>query len=161
MKNSFFTKLQNLFAVTKHELTFVIILLVGLILALIINLSTGPGTLDNPETAVSVQNSLDSLALVQNIDLSKAELSSKDSLYKSKNTTRAKSKISTLPLSPVNINTAPKSELIRIPQVGPKTAEKIIEYRQDNVFYEAEDLLYIKGIGLKKLMKIKPFVKCK
>ncbi len=161
MKNSFLAKLQNLFAVTRHELTFVIILLVGLTLALILNISNDIDTMNDPETAVSVKKSLDSLVLIQNTDLSKTEPSSKDSLYKSKNTTRAKSKRSTLPLSPVNINTAPKSELIRIPQVGPKTAEKIIEYRQDNVFYEAEDLLYIKGIGLKKLMKIKPFVKCK
>ncbi|MDA3844847.1 MAG: helix-hairpin-helix domain-containing protein [Candidatus Kapabacteria bacterium] len=161
MKNSSFTKLQNIFALTRHELTFVIILLVGLTLALIINISTSADTLDNPETASSVQKSLDSLALIQNTDLSKAEPLSKDSLHKSKNTTRAKSKKSNLPLSPVNINTASKSELILIPQVGPKTAEKIIEYRQDNVFYEPEDLLYIKGIGLKKLMKIKPFIKCK
>jgi len=161
MKNSFFTKLQNIFAVTRHELTFVIILLAGLTLALILNLSTATDTLDDPETAVSVQKSLDSLALIQNTDLSKAEPSSIDSLNKPKNKTRAKSKNSALPLSPVNINTAPKSELVRIPQVGPKTADKIIEYRQDNIFFEAEDLLYIKGIGLKKLMKIKPFVKCK
>jgi len=59
----------------------------------------------------------------------------------------------------VNINTADSAELQRLPGVGPATAQKIIDYRaQIGRFTSAEQLMEVKGIGPKKLEKMRPFV---
>lgn len=59
----------------------------------------------------------------------------------------------------VNINTASKEELTFLPGVGPSTAEKIIIYREEHGFYNSpNDLKAIKGIGDKKVEKLKEFV---
>lgn len=60
----------------------------------------------------------------------------------------------------VNINTADFYELIRIPYVSKKTASYILQYRDQNgKFNSVDDLLKIKGIGKKKLEKIKPYIR--
>ena len=54
----------------------------------------------------------------------------------------------------VNINTATIEELQTLPGIGPSTAAKIIEYRnQYGSFRKTEDLLNISGIGEKTLEK--------
>jgi len=59
----------------------------------------------------------------------------------------------------VNINTAGLEELQRLPGVGPTTAERILEYRREHGKFESVDELdEVKGIGPKKLEKLKPFV---
>lgn len=54
----------------------------------------------------------------------------------------------------VNINTASKEELISLPGIGDKTAEKIINYRQQSPFSKKEDLLNVPGIGENKYKEI-------
>ena len=57
----------------------------------------------------------------------------------------------------VNINTDSMIELMLIPQVGKKTALKILEYRSTHGNFTAIDqLLKIKGIGQKTLDKMRP-----
>ena len=52
--------------------------------------------------------------------------------------------------SKVNINTATLEELTTLKGVGEKYAQKIIEYRESKgPFSKPEDILNIKGIGLK------------
>ena len=52
----------------------------------------------------------------------------------------------------VNINTATKEELDKIPDIGPTRAQAIIDYRAEHGdFTAAEDLLNVKGIGEAKL----------
>lgn len=64
-----------------------------------------------------------------------------------------------IPAEKVNVNTATFDALVAIPGIGPKTAEKILDYRaQVGQFKTVEDLLDIKGIGVKTLEKIRPFV---
>jgi len=59
----------------------------------------------------------------------------------------------------VNLNTASKEELQTLPGVGPQVAERILAYReQHGPFKSIEELLEIKGIGIKKLEKIRPLV---
>ena len=58
----------------------------------------------------------------------------------------------------VDINTADVEELDELPEVGPSTAEEIIEYRQANGSFRAvEELEEVSGIGPKTIEKIKPF----
>lgn len=59
----------------------------------------------------------------------------------------------------ININTAGSTELISIPGIGEKTAERIIDYRRKNGnFKSARDLTGVKGIGPKKAEIIRPYV---
>ena len=60
----------------------------------------------------------------------------------------------------VNLNTATASQLTQLPGVGDKTATAIIEKRTalGGKFTSVDQLLQVKGIGQKKLDKIKPLV---
>lgn len=56
----------------------------------------------------------------------------------------------------VNINTAGSEQLQQLKGVGPATARRIIEYRNENGrFSQVEDLSKVKGIGTKTLEKLK------
>ena len=56
----------------------------------------------------------------------------------------------------ININTADEKALDELPGVGPATARKIIEYREENGNFQApEDLKKIRGIGDAKFEKLK------
>jgi competence protein ComEA len=58
----------------------------------------------------------------------------------------------------VNINTADVEELDELPEVGPATAESIVEYRGLNgPFRSVDELEEIPGIGPATLENIKPF----
>jgi competence protein ComEA len=58
----------------------------------------------------------------------------------------------------VNINTADTEELDELPEVGPATAESIVEYRRVNgSFRTVDELEEIPGIGPATLEEIKPF----
>ncbi|MEG0073033.1 MAG: ComEA family DNA-binding protein [Clostridia bacterium] len=55
----------------------------------------------------------------------------------------------------VNIGTATKEELKTLDGIGDSTADKILQYRDENGFNTVEDLLEIPGIGESKYNKIK------
>ena len=58
----------------------------------------------------------------------------------------------------VDINAAGVEELDELPQVGPSTAEKIIEHREYNgPFRSVDELEEVPGIGPKTLEEIRPF----
>lgn len=60
---------------------------------------------------------------------------------------------------PVNINTANQEELEALPEIGPVTAAKIIEYRELNgLFATIEDIQKVKGIGPKTFEAIKDLI---
>lgn len=61
--------------------------------------------------------------------------------------------------APLNINRASAAQLIELPGVGKVTAEKIIAYRTEKgLFTSVEDLQKVKGIGPKKLERLRPLV---
>ncbi len=63
------------------------------------------------------------------------------------------------PLKPVNINTANSEELQQVPGIGPATAEKILQMRKSyGTFKSVDDLLAIKGIGKKRLEKMRKYL---
>jgi competence protein ComEA len=58
----------------------------------------------------------------------------------------------------ININTADVDELDELPEVGPATAETIIEYRRTNgMFRSVDELEEIPGIGPETIEEIEPF----
>jgi|TARA_R100001591_G_scaffold118565_2_gene142259 competence ComEA-like helix-hairpin-helix protein len=60
---------------------------------------------------------------------------------------------------PININTADQATLQLLPGIGKTYASRIIEYRLENKgFSSIEDLLKIKGIGAKRLARIRPLI---
>lgn len=62
----------------------------------------------------------------------------------------------------LNINSASLAELVALPGIGPKLAQRIIDYRrQHGMFRRIEDLDNVKGIGPAKLAEIKPYVTIK
>jgi len=62
--------------------------------------------------------------------------------------------------SAININVASVEELEKLPRVGAKTAQKIIEYREKfGKFRKAEYLLLIDGISDRHFREIKNSVK--
>jgi competence protein ComEA len=69
------------------------------------------------------------------------------------------SKAAPAPTTPININTATQSQLESLPGVGPKAAERILEYRKQNGhFKKVEDLMNVKGFGEKTFLKLKPML---
>ena len=61
--------------------------------------------------------------------------------------------------APVNLNTATAEQLATIPGVGPKMAERIIDYRQKNGgFKKVEDLMNVSGVGEKSFLRMKPLI---
>ncbi len=58
-----------------------------------------------------------------------------------------------------DLNRASRFELMALPGVGPRIADRIVELRKKRGFFsQVEDLLRVKGIGPKKLEKIAPFL---
>jgi competence protein ComEA len=60
------------------------------------------------------------------------------------------------PAAVVNLNTASAAQLESLPGIGPKTALRIVEYREKNgSFKKIEELMNVKGIGEKSFLKLK------
>jgi competence protein ComEA len=60
---------------------------------------------------------------------------------------------------PININRATEDDLLLIPGIGEKTAQKILEVRMRIVrFNKIEELMEIKGIKEKKLSKLRKYL---
>ena len=58
----------------------------------------------------------------------------------------------------VNINQASLQDLLGIPGVGEKTAQKIIDYREKSPFQKPEDLKEVPGIGERKYEEMKDYL---
>ena len=62
----------------------------------------------------------------------------------------------------LNINTATVEELQTLPNIGEATAQRIVDYRtQHGNFASVDALQNVKGIGVKTLEKLRPFVDAK
>jgi competence protein ComEA len=59
----------------------------------------------------------------------------------------------------VNINTAGISELVNLPRIGVKAAQRIVDYRTEHgPFHKTTDLLQVKGFGEKRYSQLSAYV---
>ncbi|HLK05797.1 MAG TPA: helix-hairpin-helix domain-containing protein [Candidatus Acidoferrum sp.] len=63
------------------------------------------------------------------------------------------------PLHPINLNTATSEQLQEVPGIGPATADKILKMRKSyGAFQSVDDLRAIKGIGPKRIEKMRKYL---
>ena len=59
----------------------------------------------------------------------------------------------------ININEAPAEELEKLPRIGPKMAQRIIDHRkQHEGFKKVEELMNVAGIGEKTFARLKSLI---
>ncbi len=63
------------------------------------------------------------------------------------------------PTQPIDINTASKHELMRLPGIGEVMASRIVAARKERPFSKPDDLLRVPGIGKKKFEQIRPYIR--
>ena len=91
--------------------------------------------------------------LISNLEIKKRVLELSDTIE------YVKKDISALAEKSINLNKAGISDLVKLPGIGEKTAEKIIQLRNERgKFKRIEELMDIKGIGEVKFNKIKKFL---
>ena len=101
----------------------------------------------NPE--IDIEDS----TLISNLEIKKRVLELSDTIE------YVKKDISTLAEKSINLNKAGMSDLVKLPGIGEKTAEKIVQLRNEKgKFKRLEELMEVKGIGEVKFNKIKKFL---
>jgi len=156
--------LQTLLGITKQELTAVAIIVGGLICGIALKIFAPQDNSHLHYSALENQifATLDSVASQQQSTYSGVGLQGNALDTAAYNTTpegkAEQKKSNSLPTKPINLNAATKAELMMLPGVGEKTAEKIIEYRKLQKFSSPADIMNIKGIGEKKFEKMKQYL---
>jgi competence protein ComEA len=165
-------KLQEKFSINKYELYFSYLIFIGMFAAFVMQQVIGninqneSETAEFEEVAEVIYQKLDSLEkadqstylgtdIAGNVN---PQLAKGDTIIKKESDFPSAKKKGT-PNGLININKATKFELMRLPGIGEKTADVIIEYRKTKPFTKIEDIMNIKGIGPKKFEKMKEFVK--
>jgi competence protein ComEA len=59
---------------------------------------------------------------------------------------------------PINVNVASQTELQKLPGIGPKLSQRILDERGKSAFKSVDDLRRVPGIGAKTLEKLRPHV---
>lgn len=113
-----------------------------------------PGTYELPAYS-SVEDLLELGIPKEEADLSTLNeqtiLKDKDKLIIPKANTKSRKRIS--------LNTATIEELILLPGIGESTAQKIIDYRNENGYFQTiEEIMDVKGIGKAKYEKMKDYI---
>jgi competence protein ComEA len=63
------------------------------------------------------------------------------------------------PAAKININTASAAELQKLPRVGEKVAQRIVDFRaQNGEFKKIEEIMKVRGIGEKIFLQLKDLI---
>jgi comEA protein len=155
-------KIQSAFGIARAELIAVIVLGGGLLAGLMIKYFIAENRDVYYSNSAEISHLLDSLAEaeVPSYTGTTDTLAIAEFKEKSRDTFVADTKFSSEnpPHTKIDLNTATREELMKLPGIGPKTAEDIMTYRQNIPFRKIEDLMDIKGIGEKKFEKVKSFI---
>lgn len=171
---NFLGRIKTYTAATEAELTIVGILLLGLTIGAVVK-SFDKNEQNNQKVNSEVFRILDSLAESARMTYSSEEKrKNSPSSENLSNSTQIDNNIFALSgtkklskaeklknYGKININNAPKSELKKLPGIGDKTADLIINYRINNKFNTISDILKIKGIGPKKFDALKDYIEVK
>jgi competence protein ComEA len=166
---TYFNKLQSFFKVTRAELTAAIVILSGLLIGVVTKYGFNYNQNEiNPKTKKDILQILDSLAEAQKTTYvgtdmqgnAYPDLVKKDTIV-NKEQLFPHPKKKELPNSLININTASRVELMKLPGIGEAIAQRIIDYRKSESFKNVEDIMNIKGIGKVKYEKLKPYIEVK
>jgi competence ComEA-like helix-hairpin-helix protein len=80
-------------------------------------------------------------------------------VHVSQTTRPAETSASPVNINPVNINTATREELERLPGIGPALAARIVEHRERyGRFRRAEHLLLVRGISERRFRQLRTHV---
>jgi len=64
-----------------------------------------------------------------------------------------------VPIRIVDLNSASRTELMQLPRIGAKTAERIIEFRKKHgPFMRIEEIMNVSGIGESTFQLLKPHI---
>lgn len=159
-----FQTIKRTLGVTANELTLMSIVLLGLLIGIGYKYLVHAGDMSDV-TSQEIYAILDSIADVDKttyigIDQNKNSIAD----LKTKDTVKLDGKIfknkKQLPQEGerINLNLANKKQLMKLPSIGAKTADNIIEYRKEYRFQSIEDIMEIKGIGTKKFEKMKKYL---
>lgn len=159
-----FDKLSKKLNLTTTELRLSAFLIIALAVGLLIKLLSGI----NEKTELSFYNYAESDSIFfreEENDTNNSEILNKNVDYKQEVFDFNKQSFNNvytkqLPAEKsINLNKATKQELMNLPGIGEKTANNIIELRnQLTRFRKLEDLLKVKGIGSTKLDNIKKYL---
>lgn len=144
---------------TDTEIKIVLFLAVVFIAGLAIKLTQAGGRAEYKDFDYSKSDSLYTAAdTAKALNTSTVKVDTDDSLLLRREDYKSKSK-TVLKEKSISVNKASAEELTQLPGIGIKTAEKIIEYRKAHGrFNSVNELLEVKGIGEKKLEKIKKII---
>jgi len=102
---------------------------------------------------ISPEFDLDDPRLDSNLEIKRQLLELSDTIA------YVKKDLSSLTEKSINLNTAGINELVKLPGIGEKTAEKIIQLRSERgKFKRLQELMDVRGIGEVKFNKIKKFL---
>ncbi len=168
---SFLKKLQSFTNTTRSEFLFVVVLLTGLCVGAAVRLFQLPTaqTQYNQTLRTELEHLVDSLAQAEETTFSGTtpdgmpvpELAAMDTVVKKESLFPQAAKSKKITSGTVNINTASKQELMALPGVGEVTAENIIAFRAEQKFRRTEDLMQVRGIGVKKFQAMRGFLNVK
>lgn len=149
--------LHERFGFTGNEIKVVAFLSVTLVLGLAVRwFQESPGTPGKPDATRFDYSRSDSEFVAR----SGNPTSPRTPVTGSKEETTAPPKKSLPQLSSINLNTASGAELQRLPGVGKETASRIIRYRDENgPFSSVDNVTAVRGIGPRKLERLRPYVK--